>query len=208
MSYFSIRARLIFLAILLLAILVAVAALLTRELARDSEALSEEARLVSIVRNANNASKHFGDLKYWLTDFAATLLASSQHNAEVAKGQLDADLKTIAPVDAKGVATIEQDVDALWALALKAAEAYSSDDSAGGNALMAQAQARILNVNNEIEEIVNRVEQQAFSRRDASMRNARRAVEVADHWWVDRAGACACRYRLHRALNQRSAASS
>jgi adenylate cyclase len=179
MSYFSIRARLIFLAILLLAILAGVAALLTRELARDSAALSEEARLVSIVRNANNASKHFGDLKYWLTDFAATLLASSQHNAEVAKGQLDADLKTIAPVDAKGVATIEQDVDALWALARKAAEAYSSDDSTGGNALMAQAQARILNVNNEIEEIVNRIEQQAYSRRDASMRNARRAVDVA-----------------------------
>jgi adenylate cyclase len=179
MSHFSIRARLIFLAILLLAILVVVSALLTRELARDSAALSEEARLVSIVRNANNASKHFGDLKYWLTDFAATLLASSQHNAEVAKGQLDADLKTIAPVDAKGVVAIEHDVDALWALALKASEAYSSDDSAGGNAVMAQAQARILNVNNEIEEIVNRLEQQALSRRDASMRNARRAVDVA-----------------------------
>ena len=179
MSHFSIRTRLIFLAILLLTILMVVAVLLTRELVRDSEALSEEARLVSIVRNANNASKHFGDLKYWLTDYAATLLVSSQHNAEVAKAQLDADLKTIAPVDAKGVATIAQDVDALWALALKAAEAYSSDDSAGGNALMAQAQARILNVNNEIEEIVNRVEQQSLSRRDASMRNARRAVDVA-----------------------------
>jgi adenylate cyclase len=179
MSYFSIRARLILLATLLLAILVVVAALLTRELARDSAALSEEARLVSIVRNANNASKHFGDLKYWLTDFAATLLASSQHNAEVAKGQLDTDLKSIAPVDAKGVATIEQDVDALWALARGAAEAYSSDDSAGGNALMAQAQVRILNVNNEIEEIVDRVEHQALSRRDASMRNARRAVDLA-----------------------------
>jgi len=179
MSHFSIRARLIFLAVLLLAILVAVAALLTRELARDSQALSEEARLVSIVRNANNASKHFGDLKYWLTDYAATLLESSQHNAEVAKGQLDVDLETIAPVDAKGVAAIEQDVDALWALALKASEAYSSDDSAGGNALMAQAQSRILNVNNEIEEIVNRIEQQSLARRDASMRNARRAVDAA-----------------------------
>ena len=179
MSHFSIRARLIFLAVLLLAILVAVAALLTRELARDSQALSEEARLVSIVRNANNASKHFGDLKYWLTDYAATLLESSQHNAEVAKGQLDVDLETIAPIDAKGVAAIEQDVDALWALALKASEAYSSDDSAGGNALMAQAQSRILNVNNEIEEIVNRIEQQSLARRDASMRNARRAVDAA-----------------------------
>jgi adenylate cyclase len=179
MSHFSIRARLIFLAVLLLAILAAVTALLTGELARDSQALSEEARLVSIVRNANNASKHFGDLKYWLTDYAATLLESSQRNAEVAKGQLDVDLETIAPVDAKGVAAIEQDVDALWALALKASEAYSSDDSAGGNALMAQAQSRILNVNNQIEEIVNRIEQQSLARRDASMRNARRAVDAA-----------------------------
>src|SRR5262249_37950614 len=92
---------------------------------------------------------------------------------------LDADLKTIAPVDAKGVAAIEQDVDALWGLALKAAEAYSGDDSTGGNALMAQAQARILNVNNELEQIVNRVEEQALSRRDASRLKARLAVNVA-----------------------------
>ena len=73
MSYFSIRVRLIFLAILLLAVLAVALALLTRELARDSHALAEEARLVSVVRNANNASKHFGDLKYWLTDLAVTL---------------------------------------------------------------------------------------------------------------------------------------
>jgi len=179
MSSFSIRARLIFLAILLLAILASVSLLLTRELARDSQALAEEAQLVSIVRNANNASKHFGDLKYWLADLAVTLLASSQKSAEAAKNQLDADLKTIAPVDAAGVAAIEQNVNSLWALALKAAEAYSSDDSAGGNALMVQAQARVLDVNNAIEEIVNRVEQQALSRRDASMRNARRAVDLA-----------------------------
>ena len=179
MSSFSIRARLIFLAILLLVILASISALLTRELARDSRALAEEAQLVSIVRNANNASKHFGDLKYWLTDLAVTLLGSSQKNAEAAKTQLDADLKTIAPVDAVGVAAIEQNVNSLWALALKAAEAYSSDDSAGGNALMVQAQARVLDVNSAIEEIVNRVEQQALSRRDASMRNARRAVDVA-----------------------------
>ena len=47
MSYFSIRARLIFLATLLLAILAATAALLTREIARNSQALSDEAQLVS-----------------------------------------------------------------------------------------------------------------------------------------------------------------
>ena len=180
MSYISIRVRLILLAILLLAILAAALALLTRELARDSQALADEAQLVSVVRNANNASKHFGDLKYWLTDFAATQAPGSQENANAAKTQLDAALKAIEPVDGQGVAAIQHDVDALWELAQKAADAYySSDDSATGNALMAQAQSRILGVNDEIEQIVDRVERLAFSRRDAATRDARRAVDLS-----------------------------
>ena len=62
----SIRARLILLSVLLLAILAVSSALLIRELARDSQSLAEEATLVSVVKNANSASKHFGDLKYWV----------------------------------------------------------------------------------------------------------------------------------------------
>ena len=180
MSYFSIRARLIFLATLLLAILALTAALLTRELARNSQALSDEAQLVSTVRNANKASKDFGDLKYWLTDFARNLAVNSQQNAAAAKAELDGDLKAIAPVDPAGVATIEHDVNVLWELVEKAADAYySRDDSVGGNALMAEAQSHILNVNNEMEGIVDRVERQALSRRDASMLSAQRAVDLS-----------------------------
>jgi adenylate cyclase len=180
MSYFSIRARLIFLAILLLAILATTATFLTHDLARNSQALTDEAQLVSIVGNANKASKDFGDMKYWLTDFARNLAVSSQQNAAAAKAKLDGDLKAIAPVDAAGVAAIEHDVNALWELVEKAAEAYSErDDSVSGNALMAEAQSHILNVNNEIDGIVDRVERQALSRRDASMLSARRAVDLS-----------------------------
>jgi adenylate cyclase len=180
MSYFSIRARLIFLATLLLAILALTAALLTRELARNSQAIADEAQLVSTVRNANKASKDFGDLKYWLTDFARNLAVNSQQNAAAAKAELDGDLKAIAPVDATGVATIDHDVNVLWELVEKAADAYySRDDSVGGSALMAEAQSHILNVNNEMEGIVDRVERQALSRRDASMLSAQRAVDLS-----------------------------
>jgi adenylate cyclase len=180
MSNFSIRVRLIVLAVLLLAILAATTVILTRELARDSQALSDEAQLVSTVKNANNASKHFGDLKYWLTDFASTLASSSQQKADAAKAQLDKDLEIIAPVDADGVIAIERDVDAMWNLVQKAGEAYySKDDTAGGNALMAQAQSHIPSVNNEIEQIVDRVEQRALLRRDASMQDAQRAFELS-----------------------------
>ena len=180
MSYFSIRARLIFLAILLLAILAATMALLTRELAHNSQALSDEAQLVSIVTNANKASKHFGDLKYWLTDFAGSLAVSSQQNAAAAKSELDGDLKAIAPVDTAGVTAVEHDVNTLWELVEKAADAYySRDDSVGGSALMAEAQSHVLNVNNEIDGIVDRVERRAVSQRDTSMLRARRAVDLS-----------------------------
>ena len=180
MSYFSIRARLIFLAVLLLAILAATATLLTRELARNSQALFDEAQLVSIVRNANKASKHFGDLKYWLTDFAGNLAVSSQQNAAAAKAELDGDLKAIAPVDAAGVAAVEHDVNTLWELVEKAADAYySRDDSVGGSALMAEAQSHVLNVNNEIDGIVDRVERRAVLQRDASMHRSQRAVDLS-----------------------------
>ncbi len=179
MRFVSIRARLILLAVLLLAILAVASALLIGELVRGSHALADEARLVSIVRNANSASKHFGDLKYWITDSAKTLLVQSQQNADAAKALLDLDLKAIAPVDPASVTAIAGEVDTLAELGRKAAEAYSSDDADGGNTLMQQAQTHILKVDQEIEQIVERSEQSAVARRDASMRQAERAVDVS-----------------------------
>ena len=179
MSYFSIRSRLVFLAILLLVIFAATTAFMIRELMRASEGLSDEARLVSIVSDANNASKHFGELKYWVTEFALTLSTSSQQKADAAKTQLDQDLKAIAPVDAEGVAQIERDINALWDLVQKASDAFSSDDAAAGNAFLKEAQSHVLSVNNEIEVIVGRVVRQALLRRDVSIRNAERTIGIA-----------------------------
>jgi signal transduction histidine kinase len=179
MPHLSIRARLILLSFSLLAILAISILLLSRELARDSEALSEETRLVTIVRSANAASKHFGDLRYWLTDFAETLLSSSQEKAAAAKVRLDSDLIEIASVDPAAVAAIGREVSGLNELARKAAAAYSSDDTAGGRALMEQAKQHILTVDEEIERIVDRVERQAVTRRDASVRQAEFAVNAS-----------------------------
>ena len=175
----SIRARLIFLSVLLLAILAVSSALLIRELARDLRSLAEEATLVSVVRNANSASKHFGDLKYWVIDLAVTQLARSQQAAEAAKAGLDSDLKAISAVDPAFVAAIGREVDAMTDLARQAGVAYSSDDSAAGNALLEQAKSHILNIDDEIDRIVDRVEQQALARRDASTRQAELAVKLA-----------------------------
>ena len=179
MPNFSIRLRLIFLSALLLAILAGSSALLIRELARDSQSLTEEASLVSVVRNANSASKHFGDLKYWAIDSAVTQLAGSQQAADVAKAALESDLKAISAVDPAVVEAIGGEVYTMTDLARQAGVAYSSDDSAAGNALLAQAKSHILSIDDHLDKIVDRVEQQAVRRRDMSTRQAELAVKLA-----------------------------
>ncbi len=179
MPNLSIRTRLIFLSVLLLAILVASSALLIRELARDSQSLAEEALLVSVVKNANSASKQFGDLKYWAINSAVTQLARSQEEVAVAKKRLDSALKAISAVDPAVVAAIEGEVDRLTDLTHQAGAAYSSDDSAAGNALLERAKSRILNIDDEINRVVDRVEQQAVARRDVSTRRAELAVKLS-----------------------------
>ena len=108
-----------------------------------------------------------------------TQLTRSQQNAADAKARLDADLKAIAAVHPEGVAAIGREVETLTDLARRAGEAYSGDDSVEGNALLAQARSRILNIDDEIDKIVARVEQQALAGRDASARQAERVVELA-----------------------------
>jgi signal transduction histidine kinase len=179
MPNISIRLRLIFLSVLLLAILASSSALLIRELARDSQSLAEEARLVSVVRSANSASKHFGDLKYWAIDSAVTQLTRSQQAAEVAKAGLDVDLNAISAVDPAAVAAIGGEVHTMTDLAREAGVAYSSDDSAAGNALLAQAKNHVMAIDDHLDRIVDRVEQQALARRDASMHQASLAVRLA-----------------------------
>jgi signal transduction histidine kinase len=179
MPNLSIRARLIFLSTVLLVVLAVSSVLLIRELARDSQSLAEEALLVSVVKNANSASKHFGDLKYWAIDSAVTQLARSQEAAAAAKERLNSELNAISAVDPAVVAAIEGEVDRLTDLTHQAGVAYSSDDSAVGNALLDQAKSRILKIDDEIDRVVDRVEQQAVARRDASTRRAELAVNLS-----------------------------
>src|SRR3984957_13001288 len=179
MPNFSIRLRLIFLSVLLLAILAGSSTFLIRELVRDSQDLTEEVKFVSIVKNANSASKHFGDLKYWAIDSAVTQLASSRQAAELAESGLDADLKAISAVDPTVVEAIEGEVYSLTDLARQAGVAYSSDDSAAGNALLSQAKSRVISIDDHLDKIVERVEQQALARRDASTRHAEFAAKLA-----------------------------
>ncbi len=203
MPSLSIRARLIFLSVLLLAILALSSALLIRELARVSQSLAEEATLVSVVKNANSASKHFGDLKYWVMDAAVTQLARSQQAADTAKAALNSDLTAISTVDPAFVAAIGREVGAMTDLARQAGVAYSSDDSASGNALLEQAKSHVLTIDGEIDRVVDRV--RAAGPGQARRVDARSGTRRQARGRGRSRSSCACigLHCIHRALDYR-----
>jgi adenylate cyclase len=176
MSQLSIRDRLVLLATLLFAFPIVSVAYLTRELATNARALQEEARLVSTLKVANAASRHFGDLKYWLTDLAVSLLVRSEENATRARAQFEFDLDALMTVDAEGVVVVKGEIEPLVAQALEAVEAYTSEQRVVGNALMAQARNHISRIDEELDRIVNRLEREALMRRDTAVNNANAAV--------------------------------
>ena len=179
MSQFSIRTRLIFLSVALLATLVMLTTYLTREIAIGAKSLAEQAELVSLLKTANAANKDFGDLKYWLTDLAVSLLVRSQSNASEAKERLDKDLDALARTDPDDVGVVRSEVAALMEQALKAVDSYTNDQRVVGNALMAGARAHILIVDQRLASLVNRLELEAVDVRDKAGQRAQQAVYVS-----------------------------
>src|ERR1044072_8289819 len=100
MSRFSIPARLMLLSAALLIILVATSIYLNRGIKEGADALVAEGRYVETLRTASAAEKSFGDLKYWLTDLAVSLLNLSEQRAQEARGRLNEQLAALEPYDA------------------------------------------------------------------------------------------------------------
>src|SRR6266850_5627710 len=106
MSRLSITARLVLLSAALLIILIATNFYVNREFEDGADALVAEARYVETLRNASDAEKSFGDLKYWLTDLAVSLLNLSEEKARDAKRTLDEQLTALEPYDPAAITAI------------------------------------------------------------------------------------------------------
>ncbi len=159
----SIFARLAVLAAVLLAVLIGSNAYLAQRLSRNAEAIAHEVAKVGELRKANSAVTRFGELKYWLSDLAVSLLMRSENNANAAHDALLADLNALEPIAPGSVALIRNEVAALRQQAMLAVDAYSQDQRVLGNSLVAQGQIHILKVDAELTRLVDRLEAQAIA---------------------------------------------
>ena len=107
----TIRARLIILSGVLLCMLVATNLYLTSKLANNSAAVAKETELSGIIDSANGARIAFGEMRYWLTDLAVSLLTPSERNAAAARGRMDGYLDQLALRKPKLVAAVRAERD-------------------------------------------------------------------------------------------------
>lgn len=172
MSRFSILTRLVFLSAVLLVVLVASNWFLGNRLAKNADTVRQQTQVVGTLKTATAASKAFGDLKYWLTDLAVSLLMRSEQNAQEARDRLDRELDILAGYDKETARIVREEVNSLIEKATAAVDAYSNDRRVLGNALMAQTQAHVKTVDDRLAALVDRLQADAVARSDAALESA------------------------------------
>lgn len=158
----SIRDRLSLLCLIQIALLAGSTFFLTKEFSRVSELQSRNLELISVVKSAHSTHQAFGDLKYWLSDLAVSLLMQSEHQARAAQSALEIELDTLEEFAPDAVNAIRGEVKELVSRAMLAVDAYSSDERVLGNSHMARTRAHIAEVGSRMNAIVDNVERSAF----------------------------------------------
>ena len=123
--------------------------------------------------DAAKAHRHFGEIRYWLTDLSVSLLTLSERRAEAAREALKEDLarvKIFAPEEAR---VIQEGADAYYEKAMQAVDAYTDDNRVIGNAGLAAARSHSDEVDSVLMALEQRLENEADRARDAADTTAR-----------------------------------
>src|ERR1700688_3308125 len=183
MSRLTIRSRLIILSGAVLCMLVATNLYLTSKLANNSAAVATETELSGIIESANSARIAFGEMRYWLTDLAVSLLTQSERNAAAARTRMDGYLDQLAVRKPKLVAAVRTERNKFEKAANDAVDRYTNDQRVIGNSLLAQARDHSVKVDELLTSLINELREELTAERDrivADVTSATHSTLIAD----------------------------
>ncbi len=166
MSRLTIRARLIILSGALLCMLIATNLYLIRTLSKNSAAVATETELSGIIESANGARIAFGEMRYWLTDLAVSLLTPSERSAAAARGRMDDYLDRLAFRKPKLVAEIRNERNEFEKFANDAVDRYTNDQRVIGNSFLAQARQHSVKVDELLTSLIAELRAELTAERD------------------------------------------
>lgn len=176
MSRLTIRARLIILSGALLCMLIATNLYLTNKLANSSAAVARETELSSIIESANNARIAFGEMRYWLTDLAVSLLTPSETNAAAARARMDDYLEQLALRKPKLVAAVRAERNEFENSANEAVDRYTNDQRVIGNSKLAQARDHSVKVDELLGSLNKELREELTAERNQIVENVTSAT--------------------------------
>ncbi|HEX9791610.1 MAG TPA: response regulator [Kiloniellales bacterium] len=175
----SLLTRLTLLSAVLLAILVGSNYYLTQRLVISADALEDEAARITTIKAANDAGRAFGDLKYWLTDLAVSLLTLSERKAVAARAALEEKLTTLEASDPDAVKVVRAELALLNDKAMQAVDAYTDEKRVVGNSLMAETRNHITVIDEQLAGLIGHLENQARSQSEAGLHAAKFALGMS-----------------------------
>jgi signal transduction histidine kinase len=175
----TIRARLILLSSALLIILVATNLYLTHKLSTNSAGMVETADLLKTIEQANSAQLAFGEVRYWMTDLAVSLLTLPEANAKAARARMERHLDQLARHKPDRIAAVRKELAQYDDLAAKAVDEYTNDRRVIGNTLLAQARQHSVAVDKLLGSIVADLTGEAVAARDRVVAEAAVATRLS-----------------------------
>src|SRR5579885_2964297 len=179
MARLSIRTRLILLSGALLLFLLASNFYLNRKLAENADGMDRAAALLGMIEEANGAQIAFGEVRYWMTDLAVSLLAQSERNAAAARAQMESALDGLAQHRPRAVASIRAELAAYESAARRAVDEYVNDHRVVGNSFLAEASRHSVEVDRLLAAIVAELTQESLAARARVVTEARAATELS-----------------------------
>jgi adenylate cyclase len=177
MSRLTIRIRLIILSGALLCMLVATNLYLTHKLANNSTAVATETELSGIIESANSARIAFGEMRYWLTDLAVSLLTASERNAAAARGRMDGYLDQLALRKPQLVAAARAQRGEFEKSANDAVDNYTNDRRVIGNSLLAQARDHSVKVDQLLTSLISELRDELTAERERIVEDVTSATQ-------------------------------
>lgn len=179
MARLSIRTRLIILSGALLFFLLLSNFYLNQKLNNVAAGTVRAADLLGVIEEANSAQIAFGEMRYWMTDLAVSMLTLSERNATAARQQVEQHLDALARQRPKAVAAIRAELAQYEELARKAVDEYTNDRRVVGNSLLAQASRHSVAADQLLAAIVAQLTHEALAAREKAVNEARSATDIS-----------------------------
>jgi signal transduction histidine kinase/CheY-like chemotaxis protein/HAMP domain-containing protein len=178
LRHFSLRARLLVLSTVLVAILAGTTIYVTAKLAANSRAVAHVTELAKLINLVHDVQVVFGEYRYWVTDLAVSLLNQSEQNAKERLLRLTSKLDEFGRARPQLAAELKKELAQFELYAARAVEQYTDDRRVVGNTMLARARQHSIVFEQKLSQVASDLNDEAAAERAQVIADAAETTRV------------------------------